>query len=67
MKGIVPEQVLVVTETDEALGVGAVQRFSAVRWGVARRVVWAWVMTIPMSGIVAAISYGVIAAIRKAS
>jgi PiT family inorganic phosphate transporter len=53
------------TITGAIVGVGAVQRFSAVRWGVARRVVWAWVMTIPMSGIVAAISYGLVAAVRK--
>jgi PiT family inorganic phosphate transporter len=36
------------------MGVGSVQRFSAVHWGVARRIVWAWVLTIPLSG---AVSY----------
>ncbi len=55
------------TITGAIVGVGAVQRFSAVRWGVARRVVWAWVMTIPMSGIVAAISYELIAAFHRVS
>ena len=35
------------------MGVGSVQRFSAVRWGVARSIVWAWVLTIPISGTVA--------------
>jgi PiT family inorganic phosphate transporter len=54
------------TITGAIVGVGAVQRFSAVRWGVARRVVWAWVMTIPMSAIVAAISYWIIAAVQSA-
>lgn len=34
-------------------GVGAVQRLSAVRWGVTLRIVWAWVFTIPASGIIA--------------
>jgi len=34
------------------MGVGSVQRFSAVRWGVARSIMWAWVLTIPISGIV---------------
>ena len=36
------------------MGVGSVQRFSAVHWGVARSILWAWVLTIPISG---AISY----------
>ena len=36
------------------VGVGSVQRLSAVRWGVARQVVWAWVLTIPMSAAIAA-------------
>ena len=35
------------------MGVGSVQRLSAVRWGVAGRIVWAWVLTIPVSGVVA--------------
>jgi PiT family inorganic phosphate transporter len=53
------------TITGAIIGVGAVQRFSAVSWGVARRVVWAWVLTIPMSGIMAALSYSALAAIRS--
>jgi PiT family inorganic phosphate transporter len=36
------------------LGAGATHRFSAVRWGVARRIVWAWIFTIPASAILAA-------------
>jgi PiT family inorganic phosphate transporter len=36
------------------MGVGAIQRLSAVRWGVAGRIVWAWVLTIPAAAIVAA-------------
>src|SRR5437879_13910529 len=31
------------------MGVGATKRLSAVRWGVARRIVWAWIITIPVS------------------
>ena len=42
------------TITGAIVGVGSVQRFSAVRWGVAGRVVWAWVLTIPMSAMIAA-------------
>jgi PiT family inorganic phosphate transporter len=52
------------TITGAIVGVGAVQRVSAVRWGIARRVIWAWVLTIPMSGLVGAICYGVIALVR---
>jgi PiT family inorganic phosphate transporter len=35
------------------MGVGATKRMSAVRWGVARTVIWAWILTIPMSGLLA--------------
>jgi PiT family inorganic phosphate transporter len=40
------------------IGVGSVQRFSAVRWGVAKSILWAWVLTIPISGAVAALCFG---------
>ncbi|HKS95903.1 MAG TPA: inorganic phosphate transporter, partial [Terriglobia bacterium] len=36
------------------MGVGSIQRFSAVRWGVARNILWAWVLTIPVSALVSA-------------
>jgi len=52
------------TITGAIVGVGAAQRVSAVRWGIARRVVWAWVLTIPMSAIVGVGCYYLIAAIR---
>jgi PiT family inorganic phosphate transporter len=42
------------------MGVGATHRLSAVRWGVATRIVWAWLLTIPLSAAVAALSYAVI-------
>ena len=42
------------TITGAIVGVGATTRLSAVRWGVARRIVWAWILTIPASAIVAA-------------
>ena len=42
------------TITGAIVGVGAVHRLSAVRWGVARRIVWAWILTIPASAAVAA-------------
>ncbi len=45
------------TITGAIVGVGATQRASAVRWGVAGNIVWAWVLTIPASAFVAALSY----------
>ena len=39
------------------MGVGAIQRFSAVRWGVAGRILWAWILTIPASALVAAATW----------
>jgi PiT family inorganic phosphate transporter len=39
--------------------VGSVQRASAVRWGVAGNIIWAWIFTIPASALVAAIAYWV--------
>ncbi|HUC32477.1 MAG TPA: inorganic phosphate transporter, partial [Ilumatobacteraceae bacterium] len=48
------------TITGAIVGVGSSKRISAVRWNVARRVVWAWVLTIPGSAAVAALTYGVV-------
>ena len=45
------------TITGAIVGVGAVNRLSAVRWGIARRIVWAWVVTIPASAVVAAAAF----------
>ena len=45
------------TITGSIMGVGSLQRFSAVRWGVAGRIVWAWIFTIPASAIVAAVTW----------
>ncbi|CAN7291231.1 inorganic phosphate transporter [Variovorax sp. LjRoot84] len=45
------------TITGAIVGVGSAQRASAVRWGVAGNIVWAWVFTIPASAFVAAIAY----------
>lgn len=39
------------------IGVGALRRLTAVRWGVARSMIWAWVLTIPMSALFAALFY----------
>ena len=45
------------TITGAIVGVGSTQRMSAVRWGVAGNIVWAWVLTIPASALVAALAY----------
>jgi PiT family inorganic phosphate transporter len=43
--------------TGAIAGVGSIHRIKAVRWGVATNIVWAWVLTIPMAGAVAWLSY----------
>jgi PiT family inorganic phosphate transporter len=45
------------TITGAIVGVGATRRLSAVRWGVAGRIVWAWVLTIPAAAAIAAVTY----------
>jgi PiT family inorganic phosphate transporter len=51
------------TITGAIVGVGATRRLSAVRWGVARQIVWAWVLTIPAAGAIGAITYLVASAL----
>jgi len=51
------------TITSAIMGAGATKRFSAVRWGVARSIVAAWVLTFPMAGAVAAVCYWVLHAV----
>jgi PiT family inorganic phosphate transporter len=48
------------TITGAIAGVGATKRLSAVRWGVAKTVIWAWVLTIPMSALLAALSFYIV-------
>ena len=48
------------TITGAIIGVGATKRLSAVRWGVTRSLMTAWVLTIPVSGLLAAGVYWVI-------
>ena len=47
------------TITGAIVGVGSAKRLSAVRWGVAGRIIWAWVLTIPAAAAVAALTYAV--------
>ena len=48
------------TITGAIIGVGATRRITAVKWGVTRRIVWAWIITIPAAATIAAISYQMI-------
>ncbi len=50
------------TITGAIVGVGSTRRLSAVRWGVARQIVWAWILTIPASAAIAAVTYWLTAA-----
>ena len=45
------------TITGAIMGVGSLRRLSAVRWGVVGRIVWAWILTIPASAAIAALTY----------
>ena len=49
------------TITGAIIGVGSIRRWSAVRWGVAGQIVWAWILTIPAAGIISAVTYWVTA------
>ena len=44
------------------MGVGATKRFSAVKWGVVGRIVWAWVLTLPITGLLGYGTYRIFAA-----
>jgi PiT family inorganic phosphate transporter len=48
------------TITGAIMGVGSLRRLSAVRWGVARRIVWAWILTIPCSAAISALAYSLV-------
>ena len=45
------------TITGAIIGVGSVRQLSAVRWGVARRIVWAWVLTVPGAAAISAATF----------
>ena len=49
------------TITGAIIGVGSIRRLSAVRWGIAGRIVWAWVLTIPAAALIAAVTYWITA------
>lgn len=45
------------TITGAVMGVGMIKRLTAVRWGVAGKIIWAWILTIPLSGLCGALAY----------
>jgi PiT family inorganic phosphate transporter len=49
------------TITGAIIGVGSTRRLSAVRWGVTKNIVWAWIMTIPAAASIAALAYKILA------
>ncbi|MDE3252348.1 MAG: inorganic phosphate transporter, partial [Bacteroidota bacterium] len=53
------------TITGSIIGVGATKRLSAVRWGVTINLVWAWILTIPVSALMAGLFYYIITLIFK--
>ena len=54
------------TITGAIVGVGATKRLSAVKWGVAGRIVWAWVLTIPLAAAMAAMTFGILTLMNAA-
>jgi inorganic phosphate transporter, PiT family len=48
------------TITGSIMGIGSLRRISAVRWGMAGQIVWAWILTIPCSALISAVSYFII-------
>jgi inorganic phosphate transporter, PiT family len=53
------------TITGAIVGVGTTRRLSAVKWGVAGRIVWAWILTIPAAGLIAALSFLIVRLILR--
>jgi PiT family inorganic phosphate transporter len=47
------------TITGSIMGVGSLRRLTAVRWGVAEQILWAWILTIPCSAAISAITYAI--------
>ncbi len=52
------------TITGAIVGVGATRRLSAVKWGVAGRIVWAWLLTIPAAGLIATLTFWIVQAVH---
>jgi len=48
------------TITGSIMGIGSLRRFTAVRWGVAGQIVWAWILTIPCAAAISALAYFIV-------
>ena len=59
VQSTVPERILLTGATGAIFGVGSVRNASAVRWGLARSIVMAWVFTIPATALIAALFYAI--------
>ena len=55
------------TITGAIVGVGSTRRLSAVRWGIAGRIVWAWILTIPASAAISSATYWILSRLLSAS
>lgn len=53
------------TITGSIMGIGSIKRLSAVKWGVAGTIVWAWILTIPCSALISAAAYAILHGIRS--
>ena len=53
--------------TGSIIGFGVIRRLSAVRWGVTHNIVWAWLLTIPVSGCIGALTYWAVSAVANRS
>jgi len=55
------------TITGAIVGVGSTRRLSAVRWGIAGRIVWAWILTIPASAAISSATYWILSRLLSVS
>lgn len=53
------------TITGAIVGVGATKRLSAVKWGIASRIVWAWIFTIPAAALISALAFGLVGLVHR--
>jgi PiT family inorganic phosphate transporter len=47
------------------MGIGSIKRISAVKWGVAGNIVWAWILTIPCAALISALAYAFFRVVTK--
>ncbi|MBP7056369.1 MAG: inorganic phosphate transporter [Candidatus Omnitrophica bacterium] len=52
------------TITGAIMGVGSIRRLTAVKWGVAGNIIWAWILTIPCSAFISAVAYAIVRSLK---